>query len=224
MGTNSSTTVTAVISIELYAEAEDVLIPNWLIGLFYPINFVSNLLKIWTLEFMQKAELHQAQETAVWTLCSKCRLFFQRDLTLTAFDEYDANLWVRLWRHIFPSFLFCCSFPIHHTASPCPPEPHTLSKPEIGISDDLWWCLRYGCWHIRVGFELFAKSCQSQTFHWFKPIFHSTTPNWAPQQSALKRCWLRGINFKERPPTSQHYSHENRCGYLSKRRNMYSQG
>lgn len=119
-----------------------------------PLIWFPSCLK-YGLEFMQKAELHQAQETAVWTLCWKCRLFFQRDLTLTAFAEYDANLWVRLWRHIFP---FCCSFPIHHTASPCRSEPRTLSKPEIGISDDLRWRLWSGCWHIQVALELFAKA------------------------------------------------------------------
>lgn len=156
MSTNSSTTV---IFIELCPEAEDVLIPNWLIDLFYPINLVSKLLKIWTLEFMQKAELHQAQETAVWTLCSKCRLFFQRDLTLTAFAEYDANLCVRLWRHIFPS----CSLLTSHFQSitllrPVGQSLVPLSKPEIGISDDLRWRLWGGCWHIRIGLESFAKA------------------------------------------------------------------
>lgn len=37
----------------------------------------------------------------LFELHAQCRLFFQRDLTQTAFIENDANLWVRLQRHIF---------------------------------------------------------------------------------------------------------------------------
>lgn len=120
-----------------------------------------NPLKIWTVGFMQKAELHQMQETAVWTLCSKCRLFFQRDLTLTALPNMIQTSGSDSGDTFFLLFPLRCSFPIHRTILPRPSEPHTFSRPEIGISDDSRWRLWGGCWHFRVGFKLFAKSCQT---------------------------------------------------------------